>query len=342
MPEHPDQHLLGPYIRRFLLEHVVADRNLTRNTQRSYRDGIRVLLRFMADRHRIDPTDLAVEHVTADVVRDFLRYLEQERKNAAATLNQRVTVIHSLFRFVGRHVPELVERASQLQAVPLRRVDHPTVPYLEKTELDALLATPDRGRRTGQRDYTLLLFLYNTGTRADEAAHLTKGALELGRPASVRILGKGRKTRLCPLWDHTAQALRELLGDRLNGPAETPVFLNVRGHALTRFGVYAVVARLVARTATRMPSLTSKRVSPHSVRHTTAVHLLRAGVDINTIRAWLGHVSLETTNRYAEVDLEMKAKALAACAITGNNRPGAPSAGARRKAPDLMAFLASL
>jgi integrase/recombinase XerD len=274
-----DQHLLGPYIRRFLLEHVVADRNLSRNTQRSYRDAIRLLLRFMKDRHRIDPTVLTVEHVTADVVRDFLQYLEHERKNAAATLNQRVTVIHSLFRFVGRHVPESVERASQLQGVPLRRVDHPTVPYLEKAELDALLATPDRRRRTGLRDYALLLFLYNTGARADEAAHLTRGALELGRPAFVRILGKGRRMRLCPLWDHTAQILREVLGDRLNGAAETPVFLNVRGQALTRFGVYAMVARLVARTATRMPSLKTKRVSPHSVRHNTETSITVEGTE---------------------------------------------------------------
>jgi site-specific recombinase XerD len=339
MPEH---HLLGPYIRRFLLEHVVADRNLSRNTQHNYRDGIRVLLRFMTDRHRIDPADLTVEHVTADVVREFLRYLELERKNTAATLNHRVSVIHSLFRFIGRLVPELVERASQLQAVPLRRVDHPTVPYLEKPEIDALLATPDRRRRQGQRDYALLLFLYNTGARADEAAHLTRGALDLGRPAFVRIVGKGRKMRLCPLWDHTVQILREFLGDRLQDPAEAPVFLNVRGQRLTRFGVYAMVERLVARAATRMPSLKTKRVSPHSVRHATAVHLLRAGVDINTIRAWLGHVSLETTNRYAEVDLEMKAKALAACAISESNRSGNPSAAARRKPQDLMAFLASL
>jgi site-specific recombinase XerD len=333
---------MGSYIRRFLLEHVIADRNLSRNTQCNYRDAIRLLLRFMTDRHRIDPADLTVEHVTAEVVREFLQHLEQARKNTAATLNQRVTVIHSLFRFIGRHVPELVERASQLQAVPLRRVDHPTVPYLEKAEIDALLATPDRQRRTGQRDYALLLFLYNTGARADEAAHLTRGALELGRPASVRILGKGRKMRLCPLWDHTAQVLRECLGDRLAGPAETPVFLNVRGQPLTRFGIYAVVERLVARAGTRMPSLHTKRISPHSVRHSTAVHLLRAGVDINTIRAWLGHVSLETTNRYAQIDLEMKAKALAACAINGNNRPNNPSATARRKPQDLMGFLASL
>src|SRR5713226_5933440 len=317
----PDHHLLGSYIRRFLLEHVVADRNLSRNTQRNYRDAIRVLLRFMTDRHRIDPADLTVEDVTAEVGREFLQYLEQERKNTAATLNQRVTVIHSLFRFIGRHVPELVDRASQLQGVPLRRVDHPTVPYLEKAEIDAVLATPDRRRRLGQRDYALLLFLYNTGARADETAHLTRGALDLGRPASIRILGKGRKIRLCPLWDYTAQVLREFLGDRLDGPAETPVFLNVRGQCLTRFGVYAVVERAVARAATRLPSLNTKRISPHSVRHTTAVHLLRAGVDINTIRAWLGHVSLETTNRYAEVDLEMKAKALQVCAVPPSTAP---------------------
>lgn len=264
MAEH---HLLGPYIRRFLLEHVVADRNLSRNTQRNYRDAIRVLLRFITDRHRIDPADLTVEQVTADVVREFLQYLEQNRRNTAATLNQRVTVIHSLFRFIGRHVPELVERASQLQAVPLRRVAHPTVPYLEKPEVDALLATPDRRRPQGQRDYALLLFLYNTGARADEAAHLTRGALDLGRPASVRILGKGRKTRLCPLWDHTAQVLRTLLSHRLDGPTDTPVFLNVRGQPLTRFGIHTAVERLAARAATRMPSLKTKRVSPHSVRH---------------------------------------------------------------------------
>lgn len=337
-----ERHLLGPYVRRFLLEHVVADRNLSRNTQQSYRDAIRVLLRFMTDRHRLDPADLTVEHFSADVVRAFLRYLEQERHNTAATLNQRLTVIHSLFRFVGRHVPELVDVATQLQAVPLRRTDHPAVPYLEKAEVDALLATPDRRRPQGQRDYALLLFLYNTGARADEAAHLTRGGLDLGRPASVRILGKGRKTRLCPLWDHTVQVLGTLLQNRLDDSPNAPVFLNVRGQPLTRFGIHAMVERLVARAATRVPSLNTKQVSPHSVRHTTAVHLLRAGVDINTIRAWLGHVSLETTNRYAEVDLEMKAKALAACAISGRDSPPDQAAVVGRKPQGLMAFLASL
>src|SRR5712692_3322624 len=248
----PEDHLLGPYIRRFLLEHVIADRNLSRNTQHNYRDGIRILLRFMNVRHRIDPAALTVEDVTGAVVREFLLYLDQERKNTAATLNQRVSVIHSLFRFIGRHVPELVERASELQAVPLRRVDHPTVPYLEKAEIDALLATPDRRRRLGQRDYALLLFLYNTGARADEAAHLTVGDLNLGTSPFARILGKGRKIRLCPLWPHTSKVLRGLLGPRLEGSRDAFVFLNVRGAPMTRFGIHALVERTVARALKAM------------------------------------------------------------------------------------------
>jgi integrase/recombinase XerD len=337
----PDHHLLGPYVRRFLLEHVVAERNLCRNTQRSYRDAIRVFLQFMTDRHRIDPVDLSVEQATAEVVRDFLTYLKSERHNAATTLNQRLTMIHSLFRFIGRQAPELVELAAQLQAVPLRRVDYPTVPYLEKAAIDALLATPDRERPQGQRDYALLLFRYNSGARADEAAHLTRGTLDLGRPASVRILGKGRKMRLCPLWDHTAQVLHTLLEDRLESSSDARVFLNIRGQPLTRFGIHTAVERIAARAAARVPSLMNKRVSPHTLRHTSAVHLLRAGVDINTIRAWLGHVSLATTNRYAEVDLEMKAKALATCAISASDRPINRS-DTRCKQSNLMSFLASL
>jgi site-specific recombinase XerD len=319
---------------------VIADRNLSHNTQRSYRDTILLLLRFMRDRHRINAADVAVEHLTAAVVREFLAYLERDRTNSSATINQRLTAIHSLFRFIAGHVPELVDFTAQVHAVPLRRVPRPTVPYLEKAEMDALLATPDRRRRQGERDYGLLLFLYNTGARADEAARTTRGVLDLGQPASVRIAGKGGKTRLCPLWQHTATVLRALLGGRVDGPADARVFLNVRGEPLTRFGVYALVTRTAAVAAKQLPSLLEKRVSPHTVRHTTAVHLLRAGVDINTIRAWLGHVSLETTNRYAEVDLEMKAKALATCAILDG--PGDRSPKRARPRHDVLDFLASL
>jgi site-specific recombinase XerD len=332
-----DGHLLGPFVRRFLLEEVVADRNLTLNTQRSYRDSIRLLLRFLHEHHALEPTQITVEQITAAVARTFLTHLEEQRGNSVSTRNQRLAAIHSLFRFVARQVPELVDHAAQIHAIPLRRSAAPTVAYLEKPEIDALLAVPDRRRAQGQRDYALLLFLYNTGARATETAELAVGAVALDAPPSVRFLGKGRKTRTCPLWPHTTKTLRQLLGARLDGPRDEPVFRNVRGEPVTRFGIHDLLARTVRKAAETTPSLRAKRVSPHTLRHTTAVHLLRAGVDVNTIRAWLGHVSLETTNRYAEVDLETKAKALETCAVTNSDRTPA-----WRKDKDLMAFLSSL
>jgi len=338
-----NQHPLGPYIRRFLLEHVVSDRNLSHNTQKSYRDSIRLLILFMAEHHATEPTRLVVEHLSAQVVRAFLLHLEQWRSNSVATRNQRLAAIHSLFRFIGRQVPELVEVATQVQGIPMRRTVAPTMAYLEKIEIDALLAAPDRRRPQGQRDYALLLFLYNTGARADEAARTKVASLNLGTAPSVRFLGKGNKVRLCPLWPNTAEVLRTLLGARLNGPPDTPVFLNVRGEPITRFGIHTLVERTVDKATKSVPSISKKKVSPHTIRHSTAVHLLRAGVDINTIRAWLGHASLETTNKYAEVDLEMKAKALAACAITQPNWSGSVAVTPDwRHSPNLMAFLQSL
>lgn len=336
-----DQNLLGPFVRRFLLEELVADRNLTLNTQRSYRDTIRLLFRFIAEHHSSDPTRVTVEKVDAVVVRGFLVHLEDDRGNSIATRNQRLAALHSLFRFIGRLVPELIDHAAQIQAIPLRRTAVPVMPYLDKYEIDALLEVPDCSRAQGRRDYALLLFLYNTGGRATESAQVTVADLALGTSPSVRFDGKGRKIRTCPLWPHTAKVLRDLLGPRIDASRESPVFLNVRGQPITRYGVHSLVARTVDKTAQTVPSLRDKRISPHTIRHTTAVHLLRAGVDINTIRAWLGHVSLETTNRYAEVDLEMKAQALATCAVTGSD-PALNRTPSWHADSGLMSFLASL
>lgn len=334
-------HLIGSFVRRFLLEELVADRNLTPNTQKSYRDAIRLLFGFVADRHSTDPTRVTVEQIDAAVVRSFLAHLEQDRGNSISTRNQRLAALHSLFRFIGRLVPELVEHAAQIQAIPLRRTATPVMPYLDKEEMDALLAVPDRRRAQGRRDYALLLFLYNTGARATETAELTIADLSLDTSPSARLYGKGRKLRTCPLWVRTVTVLRALLGARLHGPGEVPVFLNVRGQPVTRHGVHALVVRIVEKAAEDVPSLLDKRVSPHTIRHTSAVHLLRAGVDINTIRAWLGHVSLETTNRYAEIDLEMKAQALETCAVSGPPPAPRPSPSWHTDSA-LMSFLASL
>jgi integrase/recombinase XerD len=312
-----DTSLLGPWLRRFLMEHLVGERNLARNTQRSYRDTLRLLLPDVAQRagkpiDRLTVTDLSAEHV-----RQFLGDLEEKRKCAIVTRNQRLAAVHALARFIGLHAPELIEWCGQVRAVPFKKAPKTLVTYLEKAEMDALLAAPNRTTAQGCRDSTLLLFLYNSGARADEAAHVLVGDLQLGLkpecdPSAVLIRGKGNKHRRCPLWAKTVDGLRPLVSSR--GPREH-AFLNRRGQPLTRFGIHSLVERYARKVATELPSVAKKRVSPHTIRHTTATHLLRSGVDINTIRAWLGHVSLATTNVYAEVDLEMKAKALANCEV---------------------------
>lgn len=336
-----NQHLMGPFVRRFLIDELIADRNLSPNTQKSYRDTIRLLFKFVADHYSIDPTRATVEKIDAAVVRAFLTHIEDDRGNSIATRNQRLAALHSLFRFIGRLVPDLIEHATQIQAIPLRRTIAPSMAYLDKHEIDALLGVPDRNCAQGRRDYALLLFLYNTGARATEAAQLTIADLNLGLSPSVRLYGKGGKIRMCPLWEHTIKILRSLLGQRIKEAGQSSVFLNVRGQTITRYGVHALVARTVSKATMTVPSLQHKRVSPHTIRHTTAVHLLRARVDINTIRAWLGHVSLETTNRYAEVDLEMKAKALETCAVTTQD-PLVECIPKWKIDSELMSFLESL
>jgi len=312
-----DHSLLSPWIRRFLLEYLVSERSLARNTQRSYRDTLCQLLPFVADKNRVRIERLRIEDLSADRIRSFLRDLEEKRGCGAATRNQRLAAIHSLAQFISLRSPEYLAWYGELQAIRAKKLAQPLVTYLEKNEMDALLAAPDRSSPQGRRDYTVLLFIYNTGARADEVAHVTIADLDLAKApnrdfSSVLIHGKGNKQRRCPLWARTVTELLSLTEGR---PSSEHVFLNHRCKPLTRFGIHALVERYAADVGTRLPSLAKKRVSPHVIRHTTATHLLRAGVDINTIRAWLGHVSLATTNIYAEVDMEMKAKALAACDV---------------------------
>jgi integrase/recombinase XerD len=309
-----NNNLIGPWIRRFLLEHLVAERNLARNTQISYRDALVLLLPFMGRTLKRPVDRLAVEEMSPQVVRRFLEHLEKERNCSGATRNLRLGAIHSLAKFIGVHSPEHLAWCAAVRTVPFRKVSQPTMAYLDKPEMDAVLSAPDRRTEQGARDYAVLLFLYNTGARVDEAVHVTVGDLTWTGCSSVQLMGKGSKLRRCPLWPQTVSVLKELARSRT---AQERVFLNRLGQPLTRFGIYNLVQRTVAHASAKVPSLKEKRISPHSVRHTSAVHLLRAGVDINTIRAWLGHVSLDTTHIYAEVDLEMKAKALAHCDVPG-------------------------
>jgi site-specific recombinase XerD len=329
-----DTSTLGPWIRRFLLEHLISERNLAANTRHSYRDAMCQLIPFVSKHLHKAVDQLAVVDVSAQLVREFLSDVETHRGCGIATRNQRLAAIHALARFVGEHSPEHIDWCAQVRYVPYKKGTQAAVPYLDKAEIDALLACPNRRTKQGGRDYALLLFLYNTGARASEASELTVGDLHLDQ-ASVDILGKGRKRRQCPLWPATVRELRALVDER---PRHEHVFLNRCGQPTTRFGIHALVERTAAKAENLMPSLAMKRVSPHSIRHSTATHLLSAGVDINTVRAWLGHASLDTTNIYAEIDLAGKARALAKCEITVAQKSGK----GWHSQPHIMEFLRSL
>lgn len=309
--------LIAPWIRRFLLEHLVKDRNLAINTRASYRDTLALLLPFVAAKVNKPVDQLNIEQISQNATRLFLLHLEQDRGCSIATRNQRLAAIHALARFIALYSPEHIAWCAEIRAIPFKKTPKPVMTYLEKLEMDALLNSPDRSTPQGLRDYAILLFLYNTGARADEAARVTIDALDLASSRSVRIFGKGNRVRYCPLWSSTAKTLSLLVNGR--GPNEA-LFLNRRRQPITRFGIHALVKRYVMKASRRVPALQTKQVSAHTIRHTTAVHLLRAGVDINTIRAWLGHVSLDTTHVYAEIDLNMKAKALAYCEIQSSSR----------------------
>jgi integrase/recombinase XerD len=330
----PDHSLLGHWVRRFLLEYAASERNLSANTRASYRDMLILLLPYVAKQRRVAIDALLVSDLSSKVVRSFLAYLERERHCCTATRNQRLGSIHALARFIGEHSPEHVDWCAQIRLVPFKKGTTVSLTYLEKAEMDALLAAPDRSSKQGGRDYALLLLLYNTGARASEAASLRIGDIDWDSK-SIWITGKGNKQRRCPLWRVTLEQLRRVADQR---STETHLFLNRRGEPLTRYGIHTMVERYVIKLRASLPSLQKKKISPHNIRHTTATHLLWADVDINTIRAWLGHVSIDTTNIYAETDLATKELALATLAHAGSKL----TQGGWSKRPDVMAFLRSL
>jgi site-specific recombinase XerD len=331
-----NQSALGPWVKRFLVEYLPGERNFTRNTQQSYRDALRLLIVFAAGSLHKKPDQLLVEDIPADLLRKFMRHIEEVRKCSVSTRNQRLAAIHALATFIGEHCPEHLPWCAAIRAIVFKRGARVPVGYLEKNEIDALLDAPDNATWIGTRDHALLLFMYNSGARASEAAQLTVGDLRLHSigitQPFVELRGKGKKIRFCPLWVSTARELKQLTRGQAD---DQRVFLSRYGKPLTRFGIHDIVTRHVHKLTAEHPELRKKRVGPHTIRHTTATHLLRAGVDINTIRAWLGHVSIETTNVYAEIDLEMKAKALKMCEEKGKQKRW-------RDNPNLLAFLAQL
>lgn len=331
---------LAATLRAFFGDHLPTLRGVSPHTIRSSRDSVALLLRFLASTTgrpvaTLDVPDLTVERVVA-----FLQHLEQQRRVTATTRNVRLAAIHAFARFLAAQEPTCLAQAQRLLGIPFKRARSRPITYLEYEELAAVLASVDRSTRAGRRDYTLVATMFNTGARVQEILDLQASDLQLSKPYQLRLVGKGRKVRWCPLWPQTAQLLRAWCRERqLDLRTDAPVFVNQRGLPLTRFGVRFILAKHFQQAAQHQPRLQTKRLHPHSLRHSTAVHLLKSRVDLPTIAHWLGHASVNTTNRYVTVDLELKRKALARAAPLGTSR--SPSAPWRRD-PSILAWLEAL
>lgn len=330
---------LGPLIQSFFLDHLVTVKGLRPASVRSYRDTIRLLLCFAAQDNGSKITKLDVADLSFERVLRFLRYLEDERGNHIRTRNQRLAALHTLFDYIASREPEMLGVCQRVAAIPMKRAAPAATHFLERDEVERLLRHLPGDGRLALRDRALLLFLYNTGARVQEVADLRAGHLDLGEAALARLHGKGDKWRTCPLWRQTAQLLAKLLGSSTPPPqADAPVFRSATGQALTRFGIYKIVRRHAGQLD---DARAERRVSPHTFRHTAAVHLLEAGVEVNVIRGWLGHADLTTTNRYAEINTKAKTEALR------NTEPPGASEGPRtrpiwRSDEALLGWLSSL
>ncbi len=334
--------ILGSILHSFFEDHLKIQMGLRPESVKSYRDALRLFLCFTATACRRRLSRLSVCDLTSDRVLEFLRHIEADRENRVATRNQRLAVLRTFFEYLARQSPEALAEAQRVAAIPTKRTAPPETFFLEKDEVQSIFARLPKQGPLALRDRALLLFLYNTGARVQEVADVCVENLELDKQLRVRLHGKGDKWRVCPLWAETATLLRELLADkhRSLGP-RSPVFTSLQGHPLTRFGIYKVVRRHTGFLSPQLGALV-RRISPHIFRHTTAVHLLEAGVEVNVIRGWLGHVSLETTNRYAEINIRAKEEALCACQPPTSSSEALPRKSIWRDDEALLRWLQSL
>ena len=332
---------LGPLLHAFFEDHLKAQKGLRPATIASYRDAIRLFVQFVARDRRCRLTRLKADDLTARRVACFLDALETERGNQVRSRNQRLTGLKALFDFMAGLHPELWDEAERVASLPMKRTSPARTFYLEREEVERMFARIPAEGALARRDRALLLFLYNTGARAQEVADLRTGNLELERHR-VHLHGKGDKWRTCPLWNQTVELLQELIATRGPADEDQPVFLSQRRQPLTRYGIYKIVRRHTQGLTAHRPPGQCAGVSPHLIRHTTAMHLLEAGVEANVIRSWLGHVSLETTNRYAEITLAMKEKALEACRPPTGNAGASPTRAQWRDDAALLDWLKSL
>lgn len=308
---------LGRLVESFFTQRLIRQRQASSATLCAYKDALRLLLQFVSSKLDKPVDRLDIQDISYDLVLAFLDFLESERGNSPRTRNARLAVIHSFFRYVAFSDPAAVALAQRILGIGPKRTVKYVVGFLQPPEVDALLAAPDRQTVRGRRDHALLLFLLRTGARASEALGVSAADLSLKKPRQVLIQGKGSKQRVVPLAPDLAAILGDLLDERgLTSDAKAPVFVDAKRKRLTRFGLTHIVRRAVSVASRQVPSLKDRSISPHIFRHTTAMRLLQAGVDLAVIRAWLGHSDIQTTHQYLEADVEMKRHALEAAGVT--------------------------
>lgn len=322
-------------LQRFFTDRLCTQMEASRHTIGGYRDTFRLLIRFASAQRDKPPTKLGIEDLDTNLIGDFLVHVETTRGNGARSRNTRLAAIRSFFRYVAMSDPAWLLHCQRVLAMPNKRYVKRTVTFLDASEIAALLAAPDRSTWAGRRDHVVLLVALQTGLRASELVNLLCGDVVLGTGAHIRCLGKGRKERCTPLRRDTAKVLQTWLKDR-RGDADQPLFPSVRGDRLSRDALEHLVRKHCVTASRSCPSLAGKRVSPHTLRHSTAMELLRHGVDQSVIALWLGHESVETTQIYLHADMRLKEKAL--------SRVTAPTAspGRFRLDDQLLAFLEAL
>ena len=327
--------LIAPTLQAFFTQRLITERNASPQTIASYRDTMRLLVAYAAKQTAKQPFQLDFDDLDAPLIGAFLTHLEEVRHNSVRTRNNRLAAIHSLYRYAALQHPEHAHTIARVMAIPTKRRQHEDISYLDLAEIKALLRAPDRSRWLGRRDHTLLLTMIQTGVRVSELTALRVGDADLITAAHIQVTGKGRKRRCVTLTRETVATLRQWLSER-QGQPDDPLFPTRQGKALSRDAVALLIAKHAATASASHPSLQTKRVTPHVLRHTNAMLLKANDVDIATIALWLGHESIKTTHIYQHADPALKERAIARTAPLGT-KPGR-----YRPTDTLLAFLEAL
>lgn len=312
---------LQALIQDFFTQHLVVERNLSPNTVAAYRDAMKLFLLYASQQTGSSPDQLGWAVFDVNNIRSFLSWLAKERGCKPPTRNQRLAALKSFARYVAFVAPEHLERCRLVRELLPAKCEQANIQYLEEEEVVQLMASPDTATPAGRRDLALMLLLYNTGARVQEIADLNIQDIQEKPIAFVRIQGKGRKQRTCPVWSRTVHAIQRMLDDRPGRQDTQPLFVSSRGFRISRSGITYLLRRSQKKIC--LEPVHTKKLSPHVIRHTTAMHLLQSGVDITTIAAWLGHAQLATTHAYVEIDLRMKQAVIAAESVLPEIKEGA-------------------